>query len=217
MKVSKSKEQHYCNGKESFHYSITIVSSKRRMKPSIIAFITLVAASSGSNNNIAQAHEIPHLRGFIDVFETSDDTSDATCPENSKCRPKRPGGDWESGCESCPGMPDCFNFNGAADGTFHDSHCCNSTALHDAPGGLTLENIEKHCHVPSTCPKKCRPKRRHGDWESECESCPDMPDCIILNGAADGTIDGNHCCNSTALHGAPGGLTRENIEAHCNI
>eukprot|EP00986_Skeletonema_menzelii_P008057 scaffold3305_cov122-Skeletonema_menzelii.AAC.2 len=189
----------------------------------IVAIIAFIDASSG----VTQAHEFPHLRGFVDVFETSD----ATCPKDFKCRPLRHGASWESRCENCPGMPTCFNFNRAAGGTIDGNHCCNTNALHNAPGGLTKENIEKHCHVPKTekehkvapepeptCRKTCRPIRFDpSPWKSGCEGCAGMPDCFNFNGAVNGTIDGNYCCDTDALHNATGGLTKENIEAHCNI
>ena len=45
------------------------------MKTTIIALIIALAAAS-LGGEVAQAHEIPRLRGFADVFEASD----ATCP-----------------------------------------------------------------------------------------------------------------------------------------
>lgn len=198
------------------------------MKTTIIAFIALAAASLG--DNVAQAHEIPRLRGFADVFEK---TSDATCP--ATCQPVRYGGT-TSGCESCPGKPNCIKFNAAGGGAINENHCCNSHALHNAVGGFkSMENIKKHCHVPGTekedkaapnpepepepeptCPATCQPVRFAGN-PSGCESCPGKSNCIKFN-AGGGAINGNHCCDSAALHAAEGGFTsKENIEKHCHV
>jgi hypothetical protein len=165
------------------------------------------------------------------VFETSD----ATCP--ATCQPaRRYGAETTSGCESCPGKPNCIKFNAAGGGAINGNHCCNSHALHNAVGGFkSMENIKKHCHVPGTekedkaapkpepaepeptCPATCQPARFPGN-PSGCESCPGKTNCIIFNNAAGGTIAGNFCCNSAALHDAAGGLTsKENIEKHCSI
>ena len=186
------------------------------MKTTIIALIIALAAASLGGDNVAQAHEIPRLRGFADVFEK---TSDATCP--ATCQPVRYGGT-TSGCESCPGKPNCIKFNAAGGGAINGNHCCDSLSLHAAEGGFKLkENIEKHCHVPEpepepTCPAQCKPVR--GGNQSGCESCPGKPNCINFNNAAGGTIDGRYCCDSNALHAAAGGLTsKENIEKHCSI
>src|SRR5210317_468523 len=117
------------------------------MKTTIIALIiALTAASLGGE--VAQAHEIPRLRGFADVFETSD----ANCP--ATCQPVRLWIAGTSGCESCPDKPNCINFNAAGGGAINGNHCCNSNALHAAPGGFKVkENIEKHCHVPEPEPE----------------------------------------------------------------
>eukprot|EP00985_Skeletonema_marinoi_P014740 scaffold7520_cov140-Skeletonema_marinoi.AAC.10 len=154
-----------------------------------------------------------------------------TCP--TECRPRRPGLTHQSGCEVCPDKPDCFHFNGASFGTLSGRHCCNSTALHEAEDGLTEENIQAHCHVPKaeptpqpepedrsgsdSCPTECRPQRPGSAHPSGCEACPGMPTCYRFMGAATGSISGNHCCNSTALHAAQGGLSEANIQAHCSV
>ena len=113
------------------------------MKTTIIALIIALAAASLGGDNVAQAHEIPRLRGFADVFEASD----ATCPET--CQTVRSyGAGTTSGCESCPGKPNCIKFNAAGGGAINGNHCCNSNALHAEEGGFKVkENIEKHCSI----------------------------------------------------------------------